>query len=217
MKLCAIIVAGGSGTRMGTQVPKQFLPLHDGRPMLMHTLEKFYNVADQIIIALPKAHITLWEELCCLHKFETNTKHTVTIGGHERYYSVKNALQNVFPDTTLVAIHDAVRPYLTTSLILKVAQTAAQYGAAIPTVNVSDTIRQIQHDGNSITLARNDLRAVQTPQIFRYQLIMDAYNQPFSAEFTDDASVVDAMGMKIALCEGEHQNIKITYPNELKF
>ena len=216
MKLCAIIVAGGSGTRMGTEIPKQFLPLHDGRPMLMHTVEKFYNIADQIIIALPKAHITLWVELCCLHKFDQG-KHNIVIGGDQRYYSVKNALQNVDPTTTLVAVHDAVRPYISTQLIHKVANAATQNGAAIPAINVSDTIRQIQPDGKSITLVRNDLRAVQTPQIFSYKLITEAYKQPFSTEFTDDASVVEAMGTKVALCEGEPKNIKITYPNELKF
>lgn len=216
MKLSAIIVAGGSGQRMGADMPKQFLPLSDGRPMLMHTLEKFHDIAEQIIIALPKAHITLWEELCVIHKFDTS-KYTVAIGGTERYYSVKNALEVVDHDAMLVAIHDAVRPYLTTNLIHNIAKFAAINGAAIPAVNVSDTIRQIQPNGNSITLVRNNLRAIQTPQIFSYQMITKAYNQPFSTEFTDDASVVEAMGEKVTLCEGEHQNIKITYPNELKY
>ena len=216
MKLSVIIVAGGSGTRMGADVPKQFIPM-DGQPIILHTIQKFLPLADQIIIALPKEHFKLWEELCILHNFNSKDNNvTVTAGGDTRYHSVKNALALVHTKAALVAVHDAVRPYISTELIRQIAQCAAMNGTAIPAINVTDTIREIKSDGTSKTLIRDNLRAVQTPQIFDYQVIKTAYSMPYSSSFTDDASVVEAAGINVTICQGDQKNIKITYPNDIK-
>ncbi len=216
MKLSVIIVAGGSGTRMGADVPKQFIPMN-GKPIIIHTIKKFHPIASQIIIALPIEHLTLWEELCLLYQFDPREYNiTITHGGEQRFHSVRNALKLVDPNATLVAVHDAVRPYISTENITQIAQCAETNGSAIPTINVTDTIRQVMPNGSSKTLVRSNLKAVQTPQIFDRKTILEAYKQPYNEAFTDDASVVEAMGFEVAICQGDPKNIKITYPNDIK-
>ncbi len=210
----AIIVAGGSGTRFGANVPKQFLTLGE-KPVLMHTINKFQSVGNTtIIVVLPQASIEWWQELCEQHSF--TTPHTVVAGGNNRFESVSNALNAITPqDGDLIAVHDGVRPLVSTNLIEAAYQQAETLGSAIPAVAVTDSIRQLTGDNTSAALSRDLLRAVQTPQTFRADLLMQAYNVPFSPFFTDDASVVESSGHGICLIDGEVNNIKITHPQDL--
>lgn len=218
MKHFAIIVAGGSGTRFGAEMPKQFLELN-GKPLLMHTLQTFENALDEVdgelILVLPVPHIAWWKELCLQYAFDV--RHRVVEGGDSRFQSVKNALEtlNAAADD-LIAVHDGVRPLVTSRLIGEAFDAAAKVGAVVPAVPVTDSIRMIQNDGSSHALQRAALRAVQTPQAFSAKLLIDAYAVPFSAQFTDDASVVEHAGYPITIINGEKNNIKITHPIDLK-
>lgn len=208
-KLAVIIVAGGSGMRMQTETPKQFLLL-EGRPMLMKTIEAFEG-AMQIVVVLPREWFDHWRELC--EEYNFGVAHDVVEGGSERFYSVKNGL-DVVEEAQFVAVHDGVRPFVTKEVILNVLEGAKNFGAAIPVVEVSDSIRMIEENGESKPLKRSSLRAVQTPQIFNRQLIEKAYEQPFCSDFTDDASVVEKCGAKVKLIDGNVENIKITYKRD---
>lgn len=210
----AIIVAGGQGTRFGSDTPKQFLPLK-GMPVLMHTIQKFAKCNAKIIVVLPQAQIEMWKTLCDTHAF--GTPHSVVSGGNSRFGSVKNALDTITPQAgDLVAVHDGVRPLVTQDIIEEAFHTAEACGTAIPTVEVTDTTRQLSSDGTSSkVLFRSSLRAVQTPQTFDASLLKQAYNTPFSDTFTDDASVVEAAGHSVTLTHGSPQNIKITHPIDL--
>ena len=214
MKHYAIIVAGGSGTRFGSNIPKQFLPLC-GRPVLMHTIERFLLCPDtEVVVVLPELQQDYWRELC--HQYEFSAPHSVVSGGDSRFQSVKNALLSLtLTDADIVAVHDGVRPLVSTSLILNTYKTAEQCGAAIPTTAVTDSVRQIEADGHSVALERASLRAVQTPQTFKAMELLRAYDVPFSPFFTDDASVYEHAGGKVALVEGETTNIKITHPIDI--
>lgn len=212
MKHYAIIVAGGSGTRFGSNIPKQFLPLC-GKPVLMHTIERFAKSAE-VVVALPESDQAYWRELCLQHQFFVT--HKVVSGGDSRFQSVKNALLSVsFTDSDMVAVHDGVRPLVSTSLISRIYATAEKYGSAIPVTPLTDSVRQVSDSGASAALDRVTLRAVQTPQAFRAKALLNAYSVPFSPIFTDDASVYEHAGGKVTLVEGETSNIKITHPIDI--
>jgi 2-C-methyl-D-erythritol 4-phosphate cytidylyltransferase len=208
-----IIVAGGSGTRMGASIPKQFLMLK-GRAILMHTIEAFYHskTNPQIITVLPDEYHAYWEELCVEHEF--NVPHLLVKGGETRFHSVKNGLDIIEDKNALVAVHDAVRPLTKTSIIDYSYTQAAAHGNAVTAVKSRDTIRQLR-EGTSTHLLRDEIYLVQTPQTFMVSQLKTAYEQPYSDKFTDDASVVEAAGFVINLIEGSHQNIKITFPEDI--
>jgi 2-C-methyl-D-erythritol 4-phosphate cytidylyltransferase len=212
MKKYAILVAGGSGQRMGGSIPKQFLKM-GGKPVLMHTLEAFH-MADfniELIVTLPYEEISFWKDLCEWHS--DYTPHTIVEGGHSRFHSVQNALTHV-ENNTLVAIHDGVRPHISKEIILKSYEIAQKSGSAICSVKMKDSVRQIEGD-KSRNIDRSTLRAIQTPQTFQSDLIKEAYAQGYSKNFTDDASVAEANGHNVILMEGAYENLKITTPEDL--
>ncbi len=207
MNKIAIIVAGGKGERMNAGVPKQFLEIN-GKPILMHTLEAFMNfdASLQLILVLPAAQIDFWETLCEAHDF--SIPHQIVAGGQTRFHSVKNGL-NVVKSPSLVAIHDGVRPLVSKETIVRCFDTAEKFGAAIPTMDSIESIRFVDANGSK-SVDRTAYKMVQTPQVFDAQLLKKAYEQNFSPLFTDDASVVEAMGVTVHLVEGNRENIKIT-------
>ena len=211
----AIIVAGGSGSRMASSVPKQFLLLA-GRPVMMHTIEAFYhaNSSPQIIAVIPNAYHSYWEALCVAHDFII--PHLLVSGGTTRFESVKNGLDVIEgSEYDLVAVHDAVRPLTKIGIIDTSFTDAATHGNAVAAVKSRDTIRQVR--GNvSAHMVRDEIYLVQTPQTFQLVQLKIAYQQPYSETFTDDASVVESAGFPIRLIEGSHDNIKITFPEDLK-
>ena len=217
MKTFAIIVAGGKGLRMGGDVPKQFLPI-GGKPVLMHTIEAFREALDdvQIVLVLPAEQHDYWLKLCKDHNFRS--PELIATGGETRFHSVKNGLA-LLPedDEAVVGVHDGVRPFVSRDTIQRCFSTAAEGKAVVPVVPVVETLRQILPDGSSITRPRNEYRLVQTPQTFPLALLKQAYEQPYSESFTDDASVVEAMGKEITMVEGNRENIKLTTPADLKF
>ncbi|MBY0244888.1 MAG: 2-C-methyl-D-erythritol 4-phosphate cytidylyltransferase [Sphingobacteriaceae bacterium] len=214
MEYYAIIVAGGSGNRMKATLPKQFLLLH-GKPILMHSLIAFHKSIFQphLILVLPKAFHHLWKELCIEHNFALN--HTLIEGGEERFFSVQNGLK-IVPNQAIVAIHDGVRPLVSDEIIVNGYQTAQLKGNAIPAVTPTDSVRKIDAK-DSYILNRDELRLIQTPQVFKSEIIKKAYEQKFDTKFTDDASVVENIGETVHLTLGERKNIKITYPEDLLF
>lgn len=213
-KRYAIIVAGGSGKRFGSEMPKQFLPL-DGKAVLMRTIEKFDQAGASIVVVLPAEHQQMWIDMCKDTNFAVT--HTIATGGKTRFESVKNgiaAIENL-ADDDLVAVHDGVRPLASVELINRCYDNAQEAGSAIPVVNPSDSIRQVMDDGTSRQLLRSSLRAVQTPQTFRAELFKGAYDVEESPLFTDDASVVESAGHQVTLVDGEMTNIKITTPIDM--
>ena len=213
MKQSVIIVAGGKGLRMGSDLPKQFLPV-GGKPVLMRTLEAFrkYDAMLQIILVLPREQQDFWKQLCEEHHF--SVEHLVADGGETRFHSVKNGLVLV-QAPGLVGVHDGVRPFVTLEVIRRCYELAEQYKAVIPVVDVVETLRHLT-DAGSETVRRTEYKLVQTPQVFEVELLKQAYGQEFTPFFTDDASVVEAMGVPVHLAEGNRENIKITTPFDLK-
>lgn len=216
MRTVAIIVAGGSGTRFGAEVPKQFVEL-GGRPILMRTIEAFGENGDgcfDVVVTLPQGQMELWWQLCREYGFEV--PHRVVAGGETRWHSVKNALNSIgdIADVDVIAVHDGVRPLAGPDLINRVLVAARRDGAAIPVVMLNDSVRQVDGDV-SHALDRSTLRAVQTPQAFDARLLMEAYRQPFDPTFTDDASVVERYGHAVTLVGGDPKNLKITRPMDL--
>jgi len=210
MQIVALIVAGGKGERMNADIPKQFLLLN-GTPILMHTLKQFSHF-EEIVLVLPPSQFKYWQELCNTYNFRQ--KHTLVAGGITRFHSVKNGLEKI-ADNTIVAIHDGVRPLISTSLIESlVAETKSGIGV-IPIIPVKDSIRRVEEE-NSIHVDRRNLFGVQTPQCFLSADIQKAYTQDFSDTFTDDASVFEANGGKINTLLGEEKNLKITTQEDLK-
>lgn len=209
----AIIVAGGKGERMNTQIPKQFLEIHE-KPILMHTLEAFFNFDPtiQLILVLPEVQIDYWNELCKKHAF--TIKHQLVTGGASRFDSVKNGLKAIVTPS-IVAVHDGVRPLVSMQTLTSCFDAAEKFDAVIPVIDLVDSIRQIKNEG-SISVDRSAYKLVQTPQVFDGKLLENAYEQDFSAFFTDDASVVEAYGHKVELVEGNRENIKITTEVDLK-
>ena len=213
MRTIAIIVAGGSGTRFGAELPKQFLEL-GGRPVLMRTISAFGGGFSDVIVTLPEGQMALWRELCERYGFAV--PHRVVAGGETRWHSVKNALDSIgdISDVDIIAVHDGVRPLVTAEVIGRTVEAARRDGAAIPVVMLNDSVRQVEK-GVSHALDRSTLRAVQTPQVFDARVLMAAYGQPFESTFTDDASVVERAGHSVTLVEGDPQNLKITRPMDL--
>jgi len=203
----AIIVAGGKGMRMQADIPKQFIEIH-GKPILMHTLEAFYKYDDciQLILVLPTTQQKFWKELCIKHAF--NIPHQIVSGGETRFQSVLNGV-DLIKIPALVAVHDGVRPFVSVETIKRCFDEAGIHGTAIPVIDLVDSIRQITDTGSQ-SVDRMNYKLVQTPQVFDSEILKKAYKQDFSPLFTDDASVVEALGMKITLVEGNRENIKIT-------
>ena len=208
-----IIVAGGKGERMNADIPKQFLEIQ-GKPILMHTLEVFcsFDASMQLILVLPAVQIDFWKNLCKKHNF--TLPHQIVEGGQARFYSVKNGLE-IVKSPALVAIHDGVRPLVSHQTIARCFDAAEKFDAAIPVVDIVDSIRKLTENG-SYSVDRNTYKLVQTPQIFDAELLKKAYEQEFSTLFTDDASVAEVLGTKIHLVEGNRENIKITTEFDLK-
>lgn len=208
-----IIVAGGKGLRMGSNIPKQFLPVK-GLPILMHTINAF-SQADHmihIILVLPEEHQYYWKKLCLKYRF--NTAHAIVSGGENRFQSVKNALL-LIPPGVIVGVHDGVRPFVSSSVILNCYEEAQKLGAIIPVVPLAESIRRKQGK-KSVSVNRNNYFSVQTPQVFQSEIILKAYEQEYKETFTDDASVVESSGYKIYLFEGNPENIKITTPFDIR-
>ena len=219
-----IIVAGGKGLRMGSDIPKQFLPV-GGKPVLMRTLERFreYSPTLQIILVLPKAQQDYWRQLCQQYQFPLPVEEGVrggsyllADGGETRFHSVQNGLALIPDDAEgVVGVHDGVRPFPSIEVIRRCYETAREQKAVIPVIPVVETVRQLE-GATSFTVPRDDYRLVQTPQCFDIQLLKAANRQPYNDGFTDDASVVEAYGFDITLVEGNRENIKITTPYDLK-
>ena len=210
-----IIVAGGKGLRMGSDIPKQFLPI-GGKPVLMRTLERFraYSNALQIVLVLPEAQQDYWHELCEQYHFDVEYK--LANGGQTRFHSVQNGLALIPDDAEgVVGVHDGVRPFPSIEVIRNCYETAREKKAVIPVIPVVETVRQIGLNGSK-TVPRDEYRLVQTPQTFDIQLLKAANRQPYNDGFTDDASVVESFGHAITLVEGNRENIKITTPYDMK-
>lgn len=208
-----IIVAGGSGQRMASAVPKQFLPL-GGRPILMRTIERFaaFDPAMDIIVVLPQSQTDYWQRLCHEHRFGIG--HRTTAGGATRYESVRNGLALVDGEG-LVGIHDGVRPLVSLPTLERCYTMAATHGNAIPACDSVDSVRMLKPDGSNTAADRTCVKLVQTPQVFDVKLIKQAYQLSYRPTFTDDASVAEAAGIGINLTEGNRENIKITTPVDL--
>ncbi len=209
-KKYALIVAGGSGSRMGSVLPKQFMELK-GRPVLMHTLEKFNGCT--IILVLPEMQIEYWKTLCANNGF--TLPHQVCKGGETRFHSVRNGLELIKEKDALVAIHDGVRPLITQEIIAKTFDMASEKGNAVAAVKLKDSIREITLDGRTRNANRNNYWLIQTPQTFQSGLIKEAYAHATHYNFTDDAGVLEEFGKSVFLTEGSYRNLKITTPEDL--
>lgn len=217
-----IVMAGGSGTRMGAQMPKQFLDL-GGRPVLQFTIERFLDACPgvRVVTVLPEDYIPLWKGLCYSNNF--NAPQTIAKGGLTRFHSVRNALEKV-PDGALVAIHDGVRPFVTSALVDRLYSEAGSFPAVVPVTPCTDTLRPMaRKDGegwygrtDDAPVDRSRVFAVQTPQVFHSEIIKDAYTQAYDTSFTDDASVAEKAGVEVRYLDGEKLNIKLTTPDDLR-
>lgn len=207
-----IITAGGIGKRMESDLPKQFLLLK-GKPVLLHTLERFYEAdpTAQIFITLPTDWISYWNEL--IHTYQCTIPHEVISGGVERYDSIKHALEK--STGTIIAVHDGVRPLVSVKTITNCINSAAKKGSGIPYLPIKESIRKIASD-DSTALIRSEYVVVQTPQCFSSEVIKKAYQLPYHSAITDDASLVEESGYTIYLVEGNEENIKITTPIDLR-
>lgn len=222
MKKYVLIVAGGKGLRMGGDLPKQFIPLQ-GKPVLMHTLEAFYqwDTSAELILVLPEDHQPYWQMLC--REIGCPVPHRIANGGETRFHSVCNGLESIQEnikissggnERSLIAVHDGVRPFISPEVIDACFAEAERSGAAIPVIPMIDSLRE--SDGKtSHPVDRTCYFGVQTPQVFRSEWLLRAYNQSFSSKFTDDASVVEAMGETVQMVAGNRENIKITTPFDL--
>lgn len=216
----AIIVAGGYGSRMNSDIPKQFLLL-DGKPVIMHTLQRFVQAKNspELIVVLHQDMFTLWDELCLKYSFQV--PHTVIPGGKTRFESVRNGVYHIIGkrqtqqmDQALIAIHDAARPIISPEIIDTCFEQAAQHGATVLAVPSTNSVRQGDTTEN-IALDREKIWLVQTPQTFQGQILQQAFQQEEQSGFTDDASVVEKLGYAIHLIPGDHRNIKITFPEDI--
>ena len=229
-----IIVAGGKGLRMGGDVPKQFLPI-GGMPVLMRTLQAFHDALSsprgeeddgRIILVLPADQQAYWQQLCSEYSFAV--PHQIATGGETRFHSVRNGLA-LIPDGSegIVGVHDGVRPFVSPEVIRRCYEAARVHGAVVPVIPVVETLRRLTTDAPDVhdtsqpsgsqTVDRNRYRLVQTPQTFSISLLKEAYLQPYRPEFTDDASVVEAMQRQVVLVEGNRENIKITTPSDISY
>ena len=213
MKRAVIIVAGGNGSRMGGDVPKQFMLIGD-KPILMHAIDKFYRFDPtmKIIVVLPENQFEYWGQLCNKYHFKINIH--LSKGGNTRFQSVKNGLK-LIKDEDFIGVHDGVRPLVSTDTLERCFSCAEKNGTAIPVMDAIESIRQVEGE-NSKAVPRTQFKLVQTPQVFNSKILLPAYDQPYNNEFTDDASVVEALGSKIHLTNGNLENIKITNPIDLE-
>ncbi|MBC6368119.1 2-C-methyl-D-erythritol 4-phosphate cytidylyltransferase [Algoriphagus sp. AK58] len=216
MEKAAILVAGGRGTRMGAQISKQYLPI-GGRPVLMHTLEAFFQADPniQLVLVLPKDDFGFWRNLCEEYRFDL--KHQVVAGGESRFQSVRNGLQAITFDKGLVAIHDGVRPFVNQEVIRESFAQAERTGSAIAVVTLKDSLREVTEEGLSFFRERHRYRLVQTPQTFQLEKIKKAFQTPERTEFTDDATVYEFQGWQVTLIDGNPENIKLTTPEDLNY
>ncbi|MFC2118501.1 2-C-methyl-D-erythritol 4-phosphate cytidylyltransferase [Bacteroidota bacterium] len=214
MNKSVIIVAGGSGTRIESDIPKQFLNLVN-RPILMHSISAFheYDKSINIVLVLPENSIELWKKLCHQHNF--TIKHNIVKGGSKRFFSVKNGLSKI-SDEGLTAVHDGARPLVKKETISLCFSVAEESGNAVPAIIPSDSMRILKNEINN-SIDRNSLRIIQTPQVFNSTLLKKAFEQDFSEIFTDEANVVENYGGKINLVEGDKDNIKITFQNDIDY
>jgi len=208
-----IIVAGGQGKRMQSEIPKQFLTVA-GKPVLFHTIDCFrnYNKNIGITLVLPEPFMDFWRSLC--KRYDYFPEHDLVEGGASRFHSVRNGLQNIQGEC-LIAIHDGVRPLVTYDTLNRVFKKAEKTGNAVPVFKLNESLRKLDGEG-SMPVNRREFRLVQTPQCFHSELIKKAYEQEYDERFTDDATVLEAMGVKINLVDGNIENIKITRPGDLK-
>jgi 2-C-methyl-D-erythritol 4-phosphate cytidylyltransferase len=207
-----IVTAGGLGKRMGGDVPKQFIEIN-GKPILMHTLQKLhaFNAQAQFILTLPLEWFNYWNDLRKKHEFLIEVQ--LVEGGKERFHSIKNALK--FATGEIIAIHDGVRPLVSTDTLERLLSRVPKFNAVIPVIGIKESVR-VLHENQSEMINRDLIKIVQTPQVFTKELIHQAYQIDFSDDFTDDASVVEKLGFTIDLVRGNEENIKITTPLDLK-
>jgi 2-C-methyl-D-erythritol 4-phosphate cytidylyltransferase len=212
MKKFAIIVAGGVGSRMNNSIPKQFLLLQ-GKPVLYYTIHVFLHTYEdlEIILVLPEEHIAAGQEI--IDAFFDYSRIKITVGGRTRFHSVQNGLKLV-NEEGIVFVHDAVRCLVSNELIRRCYDAAMESGSAIPVIDSKDSVRIITEDGNE-ALERNAVKQVQTPQTFHSKILLPAYQIDYKDKFTDEATVVEAFGLKVQLVEGEENNFKITRPVDL--
>ena len=213
MTRTALIVAGGKGLRMGSELPKQFLHIGN-KPVLMHTLEAFhrYDADMELVVVLPREQQAYWKQLCQEHGF--TIEYTLADGGDTRFQSVKNGLM-LIGGLGVVGVHDGVRPFVSQEVIARCYETAEVKSAVIPAIDVLETLRHLTSKGSE-TVNRDNYKLIQTPQVFDVTLLKQAYAQTYSSRFTDDASAVEALSVPITLVEGNRENIKITTPFDLK-
>lgn len=209
-----IIVAGGSGRRMGSALPKQFMML-GGMPVLARTINTFSEAlpSADLVVVLPEEHIALWRNLAS--RFDIAV-HRCVAGGKERFHSVLRGLEALNDDVEYVAVHDGVRALVSKKLIVRAALAVEEHDAVIPVIDVVDSYRRITEQGSE-TFPRSELRIVQTPQMFSAELLRRAYKQEYNPSFTDDASVVEAIGSTITLIDGERSNLKLTTPDDMSW
>ena len=212
----AIIVAGGSGTRMGASFPKQYLEI-GGRPILMHTLELFYEAdrGTELILVIPSSDFGLWNKLCNEYAFDI--EHRVVSGGNSRFQSVKNGLNAIPTNEGLVAIHDGVRPFVRKEVINESFIMAEEFGSAIAVIPLKDSLRKLTDNGKSFFQERQYFRLVQTPQTFQVSKIKKAFEVQELHHFTDDATVYEHQGWQVHLISGNPENIKITTPEDMEY
>lgn len=210
IKKYAVIVAGGSGKRFGSEIPKQFL-LVNNEPILMHTIRKFHLSNCNIILVLPEVQIAYWKDLCESYSFNIN--HAIVPGGKERFHSVKNGIDSI-NEEGVVAVHDGVRPLLSAEMIDEGFRLAEQKGVAIPFVDVRDSMRKVVGD-KMIRVDRSEFKLIQTPQVFDVKRLKDLMDCEYQDSFTDEATLWEEKGGELFYYQGEHQNLKITYPADL--
>ena len=213
MKKIALIVAAGNGSRMNSDIPKQFLFLNN-KPVLYFSIKAFLDAYEdiEIILVLPEEHIAKGQEI--IDGYFDSSKFKITAGGRTRFHSVQNGL-SIVKDEAIIFVHDGVRCFVTEDLIRRCYDSAVEFGTAVPVIDSSDSIRMITKNGNKI-VDRNKVKLVQTPQTFHSKILLPAFEIDYKDQFTDEASVVEAFGLKINLIEGEKNNIKITTPHDLK-
>ncbi len=212
-KVGVVIVAGGSGKRLGGTKPKQYQILGQ-QPMLIHTINAFAEAlpTSEIVVVVAEDRVEYWRNLSA--RFSVAT-HKVVAGGAERFNSVKAGIEALSETVDIIAVHDGARPFCSCELIQRALACAISSGSAIPVVSLSDSVREVAEDGSSHALQRSKLRAVQTPQIFDAVLLRRGYMQSYSSSFTDESSIVESLGERVWLCEGESQNIKITTAEDM--
>jgi 2-C-methyl-D-erythritol 4-phosphate cytidylyltransferase len=213
MKKIALIVAGGNGSRMNNSVPKQFLLLNN-KPVLYYTIQAFLNAYDdiEIVLVLPEEHIGKGQEI--IDGYFDASKFKITAGGRTRFHSVQNGLSLIKDEDAIIFVHDGVRCLLTKDLIERCYQSALEFGTAIPVVECRDSVRLLTNNGNKV-VDRNKVRLVQTPQTFHSKILLPAFEIDYKDRFTDEATVVEAFGLKVNLIEGDTNNIKLTTPVDL--